>query len=149
VPLRQRQEIQKLLRSLGTVALQSPRKNKICGQTLLSYIANVLQLGKNCFNPPVKSALAVLLIGVVLLLNALAASPALHKLIHHDADKADHDCAVTMFAHGHVDSVAVEVSVVAPAFFIPVIPQVKFSAFAPAIKNLPPGRAPPGLPAVS
>jgi hypothetical protein len=35
-----------------------------------------------------KSALAALLIGLVLLLDAMAASPALPELIHRDADKS-------------------------------------------------------------
>ena len=41
---------------------------------------------------------------VVLLLgfSALAASPSLHQLIHHDAGSSDHDCFVTTFAKGHV-----------------------------------------------
>ncbi len=98
---------------------------------------------------PVKSALAVLLIGLVLLLNAMSACPALHELIHKDADSSEHHCAVTLFAHGQVDSVAVEVSVAAPMFLITVPPQIKFSVFAPAIENLPAGRAPPVFPAVS
>lgn len=34
---------------------------------------------------------------------AMAASPALHKAIHHDADDDDHDCAATLVVHGVVD----------------------------------------------
>ena len=52
---------------------------------------------------PGKSLLAGLLIALVLLLDAMAACPALHELIHHDADKPGHECAVTMFAHGKVE----------------------------------------------
>jgi hypothetical protein len=37
-----------------------------------------------------------LLIGVIFLLDAMAACPVLHEMIHHDAGKEDHDCAVTM-----------------------------------------------------
>ncbi len=120
-----------------------PRNKKTCAPDFFSYVANVLQRGKHRFSLPVKSALAVLLVGAVLLLNALAASPALHKLIHKDADKADHECAITLFAHGHVDSVSVEISAVAPTFSIESVPQIKFSVFSPAIENLPAGRAPP------
>ena len=56
-----------------------------------------------------KAALAALLVGMVLFLDAMAASPALHQLIHKDANKAGHECAVTMFAHGKVESATVDV----------------------------------------
>ena len=90
-----------------------------------------------------------MLVGLVLLLDAMAASPALHELIHKDADEADHHCAVTMFAHGQVDSATVEVASFMPVGLVETTRQVVFSVFAPAIENLPAGRAPPVLPAVS
>ena len=90
-----------------------------------------------------KSLLAALLIGLVLLLNAMAACPALHELIHNDADKADHDCAVTMFAQGKVDSATVDVPVIAATVAIEATPQIEFSVFSPTVELLPPGRAPP------
>ena len=64
-----------------------------------------------------KSALAALLVGIILLLDAMAACPALHEMIHHDAGKADHDCAVTMFAHGKVDSATCEIIIPPPTGF--------------------------------
>lgn len=36
----------------------------------------------------------------LLLICAAAASPALHEWMHEDADHADHDCAITLFASG-------------------------------------------------
>jgi hypothetical protein len=93
--------------------------------------------------------LGVLLVFLVLLLNLLAASPSLHELIHHDADEPGHQCAVTMFAHGQVDSATVDVPIVVTSIPFEPFPQHTFSAFAPAIENLPAGRAPPVLPAVS
>jgi hypothetical protein len=90
-----------------------------------------------------KAVIASLLVGVVLLLDAMAACPSLHELIHKDAGRADHECAVTMFAHGKVDSVSVEVPVAAPQTFVIVLPSVEFSIFSPAIDHLPAGRAPP------
>ncbi len=96
-----------------------------------------------------KAVIASLLAGLVLILVAMAACPALHELIHRDADSAEHQCAVTLFAHGHVDSSTVEVSVVVPATSIEVTPRMVFSVFAPAIENLPSGRAPPLFPSVS
>ena len=90
-----------------------------------------------------KAVIASLLVCLVLLLDAMAACPKLHELIHKDAGKADHDCAVTMFAHGKVDSVSVDVPFAAPPTFVIVLPTVEFSIFRPAIDDLPAGRAPP------
>jgi hypothetical protein len=90
-------------------------------------------------------ALAVLLIGLVLLLNAMAAAPVLHELFHKDADQADHHCAVTLFAHGHVESAVCDVPVVLPATFVENTPHLAFSIFSTVIDNLPPGRAPPAV----
>jgi len=108
-----------------------------------------LQLVKCHFKLRGKAVIASLLVCLVLLLDAMAACPQLHELIHKDADQADHDCAVTMFAHGKVDSVSVEISTVTPSAAIAPTPQIVISVFAPAIENLPAGRAPPVLPAVS
>jgi len=102
-----------------------------------------LQLGNRHFKSHGKAALATLLVALVLLLDAMAACPALHELIHQDAGKADHDCAVTLFAHGHVDAATAEVFAVKPVILIESVPQVSFSIFTPAIENLPAGRAPP------
>jgi hypothetical protein len=96
-----------------------------------------------------KAVIASLLVGLVLLLDAMTACPALHELIHKDAGKADHECAVTMFAHGKVESASVDVPVVTAPAFITVLPPVEFSVFSPSIAGLPAGRAPPVLPAVS
>jgi hypothetical protein len=86
-----------------------------------------------------------LLVALVLLLNAMAACPELHELIHKDADSTEHHCAVTMFAHGQVDTATVEVSAVTPAVSVEITPQISFSVFSTGIENLPPGRAPPAI----
>ena len=65
-----------------------------------------------------RSALAAWLVGMVLLLDAMAACPELHELIHKDANEADHHCAVTVFAQGKVDSVGCEVPAAAPVTWI-------------------------------
>ena len=87
--------------------------------------------------------LGFLLIFFVLLLNLLAASPALHELLHHDANHAEHQCAVTLFAHGSVATAIVDIPATVPLAFADSSPLVKFSIFSPAIENLPAGRAPP------
>jgi hypothetical protein len=90
-----------------------------------------------------KPALAVVLVGVVLLLDAMAVCPALHEAIHHDAGKPDHECAVTMFAHGKVDSAVCDVILLPPTVAIEITRCHSITVFCPAIANLPLGRAPP------
>jgi hypothetical protein len=89
--------------------------------------------------------LAALLASLILLLNAMAACPALHHLIHGDADKTGHECAVMMFAHGKVESASVDVPAAVAAVSIETAPQIEFTIFSAAIENLPPGRAPPAV----
>lgn len=93
----------------------------------------------------VKPVLAAVLVGVVLLLDAMAACPALHEAIHHDAGKPDHECAVTMFAHGKVDSVVCDVILLPPTASIEITRRHSITVFYSAIGNLPLGRAPPAV----
>jgi len=93
--------------------------------------------------------MAAVLTGLVLLLNAMAASPSLHEWFHPDAHQAGHECAVTMFAHGNVDSASVDVALPASLTLLAAIPVANFSAFSPSIEHLPAGRAPPVVSAVS
>jgi hypothetical protein len=105
-------------------------------------------LTRHCQRPG-QDVIASLLAGLVLLLNAMATSPSLHEWFHADAGKEDHQCAVTLFAHGQVDSASVDVPISAPLTFVETVPSAVISVFSPAIENLPAGRAPPVLPAVS
>jgi hypothetical protein len=111
--------------------------------------ANSLRIARRHFKAYGQAAIASLLAGLVLLLNALAASPSLHEWFHHDANEPEHQCAVTMFAHGTVDTASVEVPLSVPLTFVEAVPSVGISVFSPVIENLPAGRAPPVLPAVS
>ena len=96
-----------------------------------------------------KPALDALLVGIVLLLDAMAACPALHEMIHHDAGKEDHDCAVTMLAAGKMDSATCEIIIPPPTDLVETTRHFTISVFSPAIENLPQGRAPPALRSVS
>ena len=96
---------------------------------------HLIKLAKTPFGVP-----AILL---VLLLNLLAASPSLHERFHADAGNSEHQCAVTLFAHGQVDSATIDVPVSPSLTFVAVVPSVELSVFRPAIENLPAGRAPP------
>lgn len=102
-----------------------------------------MRFASRSFGLSSKAFIASLLACLVLLLDAMAVSPSLHELFHADAGKAEHQCVVTLFAHGQVDSASVEVTTLAPLTAFAACPVVKFSAFSPAIANLPAGRAPP------
>ena len=104
---------------------------------------NCLKLATRHFKLPGKAVIATLLAGLVLLLDAMAASPALHELIHNDAGSTEHQCAVTLFAHGQVDSATVDISTVTPPASIETTPRIVFSVFVSITENLPAGRAPP------
>jgi len=95
------------------------------------------------FRQPGRAVIASLLTGLVLLLNAMASSPSLHEWFHADAGESGHQCAVTLIAHGQVDSASVDVPVVVPLTLVETISSVAVSVFSPAIDNLPAGRAPP------
>jgi hypothetical protein len=85
----------------------------------------------------------ILSILIVLLLNLLASSPSLHERLHPDADSAGHQCAITLFAHGQVDSSIVDVAVPVPAAPVEFSPQILVSIPTALVAILPPGRAPP------
>ena len=89
------------------------------------------------------AVLTALLVALVLLLDALVVSPELHEFFHNDAGAPEHQCAVNLFAQGHVDSASMEVSAVVPVIWVETTPQISNSVFFPAIANLPAGRGPP------
>jgi len=105
--------------------------------------ANGLQLVKRQFSGYGKAGITLFLAVLVLVLNAMAASLTLHDLIHPDAAALEHHCAVTLFAHGQVDLALAEVAPVTPTDAVEATTHFILSVFAPAIENLPAGRAPP------
>ena len=105
--------------------------------------AKRLQWTKRHFNPIAKRIIATVLAALVLLLDAMAVSPALHELTHADAGQASHQCVVTLFAHGLIDTTDAAIPVVAPFIPVTALPPLIVSAISPAIENRPAGRAPP------
>jgi hypothetical protein len=93
--------------------------------------------------PVVKSSISLLCIATLLLLSVLAASPALHHHIHHDADHADHHCAVTMLASGQVLLAAAAPLIVRPMIFSWEKAAEPDFVFIATDHPLLPGRAPP------
>jgi hypothetical protein len=92
---------------------------------------------------------SALLLGLLLSLQAMAVFPALHAIVHPDCADADHECAVTLFAHGQIDAS----STAAPVFCIPAC--LTFSQSPPPIIfvstdiRLLPSRGPPASPALA
>ncbi len=92
---------------------------------------------------PLKRAGAALLVAVVLLLGVLQVFPAAHECLHADAGMTEHECAVTLFAHG-VDPVVVELvlAVVVWRLLARAWESRDFFVGIPSFSLLP-GRAPP------
>jgi hypothetical protein len=64
--------------------------------------------------------LTALLIAQLLVIMAMTVCPELHHWMHHDSDSPDHECAVTLFAHGGCDGAPAAIAVV---FFLAVLRQ--------------------------
>jgi hypothetical protein len=62
-----------------------------------------------------RALVAALLVVAFFFALALSASPRLHQRIHPDADRAEHNCAVTMLASGSYNYSAHPPVVIAPA----------------------------------
>jgi hypothetical protein len=73
---------------------------------------------RSCFGRTAKAVLAALLILQVLVLLALAASPALHHAFHPDSNAPDHDCPVTLFAKGQLSEAITPVVALMAVFVI-------------------------------
>jgi hypothetical protein len=93
-----------------------------------------------------RAVLSLLLVAVVLGSALMAASPALHKLLHNDANQSSHECVVTMLQKQQVSGDA-------PAPLL--VGFTPLSTFAPAPSlatewsqfdyAAAPGRAPPAV----
>ena len=83
---------------------------------------------------------------LVLLCGLLSSSSTLHEIIHPDANDGHHECAITVFTHGHVDLTDGGPILVAPAvreFQAAVL--VESAILSSDDYLLLPGRAPPVL----
>ena len=90
-----------------------------------------------------KKAVSLLCLSLFVLLQALAVSPELHRFLHHDANKAEHQCAVTLLAQGRLNAAPVPVFVIVSPVLIFEIPAHPISAPVIVEYQLPPGRGPP------
>lgn len=91
-----------------------------------------------------KRCSAALMLLIVLGLGFLASDAAAHKALHSHGTDAGDDCAICLFASGHVNLADAPVS--APTIFsqeIAVVPLLVSPVLSRSDALLPPGRAPP------
>jgi hypothetical protein len=84
------------------------------------------------------------LAAIVLFLATMTASPVAHGEIHHDSGHPEHQCAITLFAHGvETAQCAVEVACIAalPETGVPLAPE--FPAILEPAHLRPPASGPP------
>jgi hypothetical protein len=108
--------------------------------------ANELQLPRlhSGFVKAAKIAGASFCAALVFGLSLLGTCPALHELIHHDACDAGHECAITLFAHGQVQSADTVVPIVQRAEPVAAYLQSwREISFVSTDVPLLPGRGPP------
>ena len=92
-----------------------------------------------------KPLCAGVLLALFVFVLAMAQSGALHRLVHADASKPNHQCAATMLASGQVDSAPVGVSISPPTVltFLCALPEVPL--LLAVDYSLLPSRGPPAL----
>jgi len=90
-----------------------------------------------------RSGVGLLCLGILLLVQSMAAVPALHQWLHRDADEATHQCAVTLFLSGQVHCSTTEVDVV-KRLPVPILHETASCAeFVSTDVRLLPSRGPP------
>lgn len=87
---------------------------------------------------------AMICLAAFLTLQVFSSSETLHKMIHPDADSPDHECGITLFLHGQVNTPEVlpllAAFVAALFFFLPQVRSVVYSSFDYRFSS---SRAPP------
>jgi hypothetical protein len=88
--------------------MASPLKARIRGLSNDDFatahkVLNIVEMARIRDTKGWQNALVCLLIVNLLILVVLAASPRLHQLLHQDADRGEHECAVTIMVSGGSD----------------------------------------------
>jgi hypothetical protein len=82
---------------------------------------------------PSRRFLALVCLALFLALELFASFPALHRIIHSDADSSTHHCAITLFSQGNVNATDIAPRVIAFVaallFYLPVLPSARSSQF--------------------
>jgi hypothetical protein len=88
---------------------------------------------------------ALLMLCLFFGLQLLSVSQSLHKLLHADATKAEHHCAITAIAQGQIDHTPVDIAVPLPNICYQVLVAPARVALADVPFRLLPSRGPPAL----
>jgi hypothetical protein len=91
-----------------------------------------------------RQGLGFFCLGVFLAIYAMAAIPGLHTLAHNGARDAQHECAVTLFAHGQVHCASTVVEWRQPTSVLLSSAPAPRAIFVSADIRLLPSRGPPG-----
>lgn len=78
-------------------------------------------------------AVVAALLAMLLLVMAAATWKPLHEWLHHDADEADHHCAITLFASGGCDASFVDEAVCPILLPLPPDRTIAFAAWVPNV----------------
>jgi hypothetical protein len=90
-----------------------------------------------------KSGIGSFCLGAFLLVQTMAAVPALHAWVHSDAGAPGHECAVTLFLSGKVHSATTDVAVApCPPLLVSYAPSLGVDFVSVDVRLLP-GRGPP------
>jgi hypothetical protein len=96
------------------------------------------------FRRQVSTLAGLLTVFIVLGCGFLSASPSLHRLVHADADSADHSCIVTLFTKGQLlPSPEIQIFIGLALLFGGSFMLAETFAFCPADYRVSSSRAPP------
>jgi len=91
----------------------------------------------------VKCGAGVFCLALFLLVQTMAAVPAVHEWVHHDACEPGHECAATLLLSGQVHSPATYVAVIKPLPVLVCCAPARVVDFVSADVQLLPCRGPP------
>ena len=140
MPLWQREEVQTLLRQIGS-------ELSLAGTEVLCLIAGIQvhrERTLSGFSRPAKPALAGLLALLLLISGTLSVSHTLHQSLHPDGAGDSHFCLVCLFAKGQVN--AADVGLVSAAWAFSFFSAIRLASTSPLPGfdyRLSPSRAPP------
>jgi hypothetical protein len=92
-----------------------------------------------------KAPLSAALILLLLTLQTLAFSEALHEDVHSDAAHVDHKCAVTLLSSGQIDLSGPEATLPIAPEFIELVENVAAPVVEFHLRSLPSSRGPPSV----
>jgi hypothetical protein len=120
---------------------------KDCKETGIKYLFATVKPTprlRNFFKEARQGAAAVCLL-IFLAVQAMAAVPALHALVHSNSSEASHQCAVTLILHGQVHAASATVDAVRSAPEFSTEPLSGNAVFVSADVRLLACRGPPSL----